>query len=241
MCKNIRSAVVLVVICLAAFLNSFAADVDAQARNAWMTGFLKFKEGVVAEEADNAALALRLFREAREQLRKVQTDYPGWQPDVVAFRLGQCESRIKALNADLFAKEEENLSRDELITRNRTLKAEAADYQEKLAQALEKIELMKARPGVSPSAAVNITELKETVAALEEENRALMDQLDDKKDSRAVRKLKSRLAAAKKENEQIQQALEEAVEQRKILRQELDKVVLREKELAEELRRLKSE
>lgn len=217
--QNLFLSAVLVSACT---VSAFGRDVAASpspARDMWMDGFLKYKEGVVAEKGANAALALRLYQEAAATFGKVRSDYPDWQPSVVSFRINECMNRIKVLNTQL-SERESDLSKDELLTLNQSLKAQVADLEEKAMAAQEKVEILtaKAENAATGTGGADAAALNERIAALERENRALLDKSAEvpAHDDKQVAKLKAREKELVEENKSLRDALKGADQAKKL-------------------------
>jgi chromosome segregation ATPase len=96
---------------------------------------------------------------------------------------------------------QEDLSKDELLTLNQTLRAQVADLRERVATATEQAEL--ARAGATAPASADAS-LRERIEALEMENRELLASAGDD-GKRGLRRLR-------RENEKLEAALQEAAE-----------------------------
>ena len=68
-----------------------------QARQEWMTGYLKLEHANKAVEEERTASALQLFEEALAVFQQVRDSAPDWQPQLVNYRIAFCEERIQAL------------------------------------------------------------------------------------------------------------------------------------------------
>jgi len=130
----------LIVALFAGALPVVQAARPSQAREEWMTGYVKLEEGAKAEEANRPAVALSLYRQALVIFREVQRKYPSWNPSLLTYRVNSCQTRIERLRgtigeqtatmkkADLEVVVRTQVAKiHELAEANRTLKTDLAE------------------------------------------------------------------------------------------------------------------
>lgn len=70
---------------------------SAPAANILIKGFAAIAEGERQQEAGNFVAAIGSFQRARSAYEMVESRFPEWQADIVQFRLGDLERRIRRL------------------------------------------------------------------------------------------------------------------------------------------------
>ena len=67
------------------------------ASDIWIKGFAAIIQGERQQEADDLVAAIASFQSARGAYEMVESRFPEWQSDIVSFRLGDLERRIRLL------------------------------------------------------------------------------------------------------------------------------------------------
>ena len=67
------------------------------ASDIWIKGFAAVIEGQRQQEAGDLVAAIASFQTARGVYEMVESRFPEWQTDIIHFRLGDLERRIRQL------------------------------------------------------------------------------------------------------------------------------------------------
>ncbi|MFW5997011.1 MAG: hypothetical protein ACOCQP_03250, partial [Lentisphaeria bacterium] len=107
--------------------NAGAAKRDDKARDVWLSGYTDIKD---AQDTENKARALELYKSADESFQKLHDQYPDWKTSMVKYRLEFLEGRIEELESSLAADDTE-MSKEELVTKFNQQKKELKELREK--------------------------------------------------------------------------------------------------------------
>ncbi len=67
------------------------------AADIWLQGLAWVVEGTQFEEAGDVAQAIGRFQSARSAYEQVESRFPDWQPEIIAFRIGDLQLKIRQL------------------------------------------------------------------------------------------------------------------------------------------------
>jgi hypothetical protein len=110
---------------------ALSAKENAEARELWAAGYVKFDAGIKAEKARNVTLALDLFQQARDTFNQVKDRFPEWNPSLLNYRIQDCSQRITRLT-DVVEAQSETLSKPALVALVRQQKEQLAAQDEQL-------------------------------------------------------------------------------------------------------------
>ena len=177
------------ILTLALATGGFAADLskrDAdQARQAWMSGYLKIESAAKAVEEKKLMFALELYEEALATFQEVDVRYPGWNPDVVKFRINFCTEKVRELR-EAVEVAAEKMSRPDLIRTVKRLRKQRDSFdsvKEKLQADLKAVEErladLQKQNGELAAGQADLAQLRQTKQTLTAEKGALESQIAD--------------------------------------------------------------
>ena len=195
------------ILALALASSGFAGELtkrdEDQARQTWMSGYLKLESAAQAAQDKKLLFALELYEEALATFQEVEVRYPTWSPQVVAYRIDFTTARVRELR-DAVEVDAEKMSRPDLVSTvihlrkqrdsfegvKEKLQADLKSAQQELDSLRSQVaELASARAEVA-SAQAQIASLRQTNESAAAEKSALASQ---------VTELTTALAAAKTE------------------------------------------
>lgn len=97
--KLMRAKVVLSVLLLLGVINPLFAETNREAGDQYFKGYLLKNEAERLEKAGDILGAVQKYHEASQIITDVAHDYPGWQTQVINFRLKKIEEAILRLCA----------------------------------------------------------------------------------------------------------------------------------------------
>lgn len=190
-----------------------AAETEAKAREAWMSGYVKLEEATKAEEGNNQAIALDLYRHALTAFSQVRIKYPAWNQSLLDYRISFCNERIKRLEASLTASNVK-LSKEDLVALTKSQDSKIKELNQHLVELKKKLEVVNEALDRARNEAARGAAAEAEAARLTQESRGLKDELQaaaarERKLTEEVTDLRT-LTGVKKKAEELQQALDVA-------------------------------
>ena len=209
------------ILALALASSGFAGELtkrdEDQARQTWMSGYLKLESAAQAAQDKKLLFALELYEEALATFQEVEVRYPTWSPQVVAYRIDFTTARVRELR-DAVEVDAEKMSRPDLVSTvihlrkqrdsfegvKEKLQADLKSAQQELDSLRSQVaELASARAEVA-SAQAQIASLRQTNESAAAEKSALASQVTELTTALAAATTDrdQALAAAKADKEQ---------------------------------------
>lgn len=211
------------------------------AREVWLTGYNSLEKARTAEKDGNQAAAARFYQEALTTFKKVQQQYPDWQPSLIRYRIEFCRKRIEAVR-DAAATSRRELPRADLLDLLEKTKSQLYDVETKnreltkqLRSAADELKHARAEAARNAEAADRVSELaqqtsqlasklknkSQIIQTLQQRNQALAD---NKTTSGKLDKLENKLQLSQVEKAKLQQRISEINKQYQKLQRTLKKL-----------------
>lgn len=223
MSAMVRKALVLALILAGS--GGFATELSKRdadrARQTWMSGYLKLESAAKAVQEQKLMFALELYEEALATFQEVQVTYPGWSPDVVAYRIDFATAKVRELRVAVEV-DAEQMSRPDLVRTVIRLRKQRDSFetvQEKLQadlkSAQEQIAALRAQTAELAAAQAAAATLRQTSDSLAADKSALEARLAEQ--TQALAELRAakqaELAEAQTRHEQALAELRAAKDQ----------------------------
>jgi Tfp pilus assembly protein PilF len=228
---------------------------NTNAREKWMSGYVKMEAAMKAEKANNQVLALDLFQQARDIFNQVQDNYPDWNQSLLTYRIQFCTERIRRLT-DIVEAQKETLTKPALIALSRkqseeiqTLSKSIRDLNKQLGFTSEALERARREAARNAGAA-------ERIEGLLTENKALRDRVEAREtrlaevaaevarlqDTAGLKKveeeLRSKLVVAEARERELQDATTQYRDEINGMREQLQEATIERETLKAENRKL---
>jgi Flp pilus assembly protein TadD/uncharacterized coiled-coil DUF342 family protein len=200
-----------------------SAEAVRQAREQWMSGYLKVEAAGKALNEQRHVYALQLFREALGIFQNVRARYPDWNTDLINYRISYCVEQIRNLEAKTDVAAEE-LSRADLVRelsllRDRRDRLETQNAELKTAAAILEKKNADLNDAVAERAALQ-EKLNTTTAELADADERLKNEQEARKQ-------------ADENNKRLETRIRELTEQLETLTRREEELAGLEKQLAE--------